>query len=235
MAWKSVADRVFVDPGPALKRFIETVQKHPVEATVAGGMLVAAKNTMKPHAVEQEKEFMRNRLGSPDGKFVYASEKVASMLEEMFVKEAANPSPSDPTSWNTAWSSGVEGLGKSVGEGIGGTGVLLLSDILRKAGRGLAQKLVYDSKRREMLRTALTTDPMLRSFEAQNPGLLLKVYASMVSVAPTLSLDKNATLTFLREAAQTHGALNYITIKQLAETEKAINEAKGTDLNRLRL
>jgi hypothetical protein len=57
---------------------------------------------------------------------------------------------------------------------------------------------------------------------------MLKVYASMVSVAPTLSLDQNAVISFLREAAQTHGALNYMTIKQLAETEKAINETQGS-------
>ncbi len=172
---------------------------------------------------------MKNRLGAPGGKFVYAEEKTAAFLEEAFVKEAVGDG-----SWNSAWASGVEGIGSGVGQSIGGAGVSLLTDILRKAGRGLSQKLVYDAKRRDMLRTVLTTDPMLSAFEKQNPGLLLKVYASMVSVAPTLSLDRNAVTTFMREAAQTHGALNYMTIKQLAETEKAINESTGRDLSRLR-
>lgn len=234
MGWKSVTDKLVTDPGPALKRFIETVQRHPVKATLTGGALVAAKDSMT-HAQEQESENMRNRLGSPEGKFVYASEKVASLLEEVFVKEATQSLAANPVTWNSAWSTGVGGLAGGIGAGVGGAGVLLLTDILRKAGRGLSQKLVHDSKRRDILRNVLMTDPMISSFEVQNPGLLLKVYASMVSVAPTLSLDRNAVTTFLREAAQTHGSINYMTIKQLAETEKAINEAKGTDLSRLHI
>lgn len=225
MAWKSVTDKVLTDPGPALKRFIETVQQHPVKATLTGGALVAAKDSMT-YAKEQESENMRNRLGSPEGKFVYASEKVASTLEEMFVKEAASSAAANPASWSSAWDTGVSGLASGVGAGVGGAGVLLLTDILRKAGRGLSQKLKHDARRRDILRTVLTTDPMLSSFEAQNPGLLLKVYASMVSVAPSLSTDRNVVTTFLREAAQTHGSINYMTIKQLAETEKAINDAR---------
>jgi hypothetical protein len=132
------------------------------------------------------------------------------------------------------WGKGVESLGSGVGAGAGAAGVMVLTDLLRKAGRGLSQKLVYDAKRKEMLRKVLSMDPIVSAFEAQNPGLMLKVYASMVSVAPTLSLDQNAVTSFLREAAQTHGSLNYMTIKQLAETEKAMNESKSVDLSRFR-
>lgn len=235
MGWKSVVDKFVTDPGPALKRFIETVQRHPVASTLGAGTLAAGATSFGPKANEQESEFMKNRLGSPDGKFVYASEKVAAQLEELFVKEAAVAAAANPSAWNSVWQTGVEGLGKGIGTGVGGAGVLILSDLLRKAGRGLSQKLVYDAKRKEMLRKILSMDPIVSAFEAQNPGLMLKVYASMVSVAPTLSLDQNAVTSFLREAAQTHGSLNYMTIKQLAETEKAINESKGTDLSRLKL
>jgi hypothetical protein len=230
MGWKSVAEKVFVDPGPALKRFIEKVQRNPVKSTLAVGTTAAAANSFGPKAMEQESEFMKNRLGSPDAKFVYASEKVAAILEDLYVKEAAGtPTASNPSAWSSAWTKGVESIGSGVGQGVGAAGVLVLTDILRKAGRGLSQKLLYDSKRKEMLRKILSLDPIVSAFEAQNPGLMLKVYASMVSVAPTLSLDQNAVTSFLREAAQTHGALNYMTIKQLAETEKAITSAKGDE------
>jgi hypothetical protein len=53
----------------------------------------------------------------------------------------------------------------------------------------------------------------------------------MVSVSPTLSMDRNVVTTFLREAAQTQGSINYMTIKQLAETEKAINEARDGSIS----
>jgi hypothetical protein len=235
MGWKSIADKIFVDPGPALKRFFEMVQRNPVASTLGVGTLAAAGTSFGPKAIEQEGEFMKNRLGSPDAKFGYASEKVAAQLEGLFVKEALNPLALNPAQWSTIWNSGLENLGKGIGVGIGGAGIILLTDILRKAGRGFSQKLMYDTKRKEMLRSILTMDPIISSFETQNPGIILKVYASMVSVAPNLSLDQNAVISFLREAAQTHGAVNYMTIKQLAETEKAINESQGTDLSRLKL
>jgi len=234
MGWKSVTDKFVTDPGPALKRFIETVQRHPVASTIGAGTLAAGATSFGPKANEQESEFMKNRLGSPDGSFVYASEKVAAQLEELFVKEAAASAAGNASTWNTVWGKGVESLGSGVGAGAGAAGVMVLTDLLRKAGRGLSQKLVYDAKRKEMLRKVLSMDPIVSAFEAQNPGLMLKVYASMVSVAPTLSLDQNAVTSFLREAAQTHGSLNYMTIKQLAETEKAMNESKGVDLSRFR-
>lgn len=227
MGWKTLADSVVKDPGPALKRLIETVQRHPVASTIGAGTLAAAGTAYGPRATELESEFMKNRLGAPDGKFVYATEKVAQKIEAMFVKEAVGGVDVNPSTWNTVWRKGLESMSSGVGAGVGGAGVLVLTDILRKAGRGLSQKLVYDNKRKDMLRTILASDPIISTFEAQNPGMCLKVYASMVSVAPTLSLDPNAVTSFLREAAQTHGAINYMTIKQLAETEKAISDAAG--------
>jgi len=41
-------------------------------------------------------------------------------------------------------------------------------------------------------------------------------------VAPTLSMDPNVVTSFLREAAQTGGSINYMTLKQLAEAENAV-------------
>jgi hypothetical protein len=203
------------------------VGKHPVASTALGGTAIAAGTSFGPEAVKAESEFMKNRLGAPGGKFVYASENVQAFLEEEFKKEARLDSSAG--AWNTAWQTGVGGLAGGVGAGIGAAGVTVLTDILRKAGRGLSQKLVYDNKRKELLRKIISVDPIVSSFESQNPGMMLKVYASMVAVAPTLSLDANAVTSFLREAAQTHGAINYLTIKQLAETEKAITSAKGDE------
>lgn len=226
--WSWLGKKLTQDPGPALKRLTDVVRKHPVGATVVGGGAIAAGNAYGPAATELESEFMRNRLGAPDAKFVYAQEKVAEQLVSLFVKEATSPA-SSPTTFNSFWSEGVKGLGKGVGVGLGAAGVLVLTDILRKAGRGLSQKLLYDHKRKDLLREILVSDPIISTFEENNPGMVLRIYASMVTVAPTLSMDRNAVTSFLREAAQTHGAVNYMTIKQLADTEKAILGTTGDE------
>jgi len=221
------------DPGPAIKKFMDTVRAHPVASTVGVGTLAAAGTAFDSKATEQESEFMKNRLGSPDAKFVYAAEKVAAFLEESVVRESSSVKLGGPN-WNTMWSKGVEGLGSGIGGGVGILGMTMLAELLRKAGQGFTQKLKSDNQRKELLRSIVETDPMISSFEAQNPGVMLRVYASMISVAPTISLDHNAVTTFLREAAQTHGSVNYMTLKQLAEAEHAVNQATGVDLSRPR-
>lgn len=226
MGW--LADTLVKDPGPALARFAKMIGKHPLASTALGGTAIAAGTSFGPEAVKAESEFMKNRLGAPGGKFVYASENVQTFLEEEFKKEAGVGAAASPGAWNTAWQAGVKDLAGGVGAGIGAAGVTVLVDILRKAGKGLSQKLVYDNQRKELLRKIIAADPIVSTFEAQNPGMALRVYASMVSVAPKLSLDPNAVTSFLREAAQTHGAINYLTIKQLAETEQAIEKSEGT-------
>ena len=221
MGW--LTNTVVKDPGPALNRLVRLIGKHPVAATSLGGATVAAGTAFGPEAIAQESEFMKNRMGAPGGKFVFAQEDVRSFLEEEFRKEAAVPIKPPMGSWNTIWQEGLKGIGSGIGGGVGVAGVMVLAEILRKAGRGLSQKLLYDTQRKELLRKIITMDPMVGSFEAQNPGVMLKIYASMVAVAPTLSMDINAVTSFLREASQTHGSINYLTIKQLAETEKAIH------------
>ena len=220
------------DPGPAIKKFIDTVRAHPVASTVGVGTLAAAGTAFGSKTTEQESEFMKNRLGSPDAKFVYAAEKVAAFLEESVVRESSSVKLGGPT-WNTMWSKGLEGMGSGIGGGVGLIGMSMLAELLRKAGQGFTQKLKYDTQRKELLRTIVESDPIISSFEAQNPGVMLRVYASMISVAPKMSLDHNVVLTFLREAAQTHGAVNYMTLKQLAEAEHSVNQATGEDVSRI--
>lgn len=220
------------DPGPAIKKVIDTVRAHPVASTLGAGALVAAGTAFGQKATEQESEFMKNRLGSPDAKFVYASEKVAAFLTENVVRESSSIKLGGPN-WNTMWSKGLEGMGSGIGGGVGLIGMSMLAELLRKAGQGFTQKLKYDTQRKELLRTIVESDPIISSFEVQNPGVMLRVYASMISVAPKLSLDHNVVTTFLREAAQTHGAVNYMTLKQLAEAEHAVNQSTGEDVSRI--
>lgn len=230
MGLSRIAKTFGKDPSPILKRLFNTVQRHPVASTVGAGTLIAAGTSFGPKATELESEFMKNRLGSPDAKYAYAVEKVAMILEDCVVQESSNVKEGG-ANWNTVWAKGLEGLGSGVGGGVGLIGMSVLATLLHKAGRGFAQKLQYDNQRKELLRVIMETDPIIRSFDEQNPGIMLRVYASMVSAAPTISLDHNAVTTFLREATQTQGAVNYMTLKQLADAENSVNQATGVDVS----
>ena len=56
-----------------------------------------------------------------------------------------------------------------------------------------------------------------------DPTLLTDAYHTMVRFAPTLATDKNAVKTFLREAVLMGTGPNVVTIKQLADAERAVN------------
>lgn len=61
-----------------------------------------------------------------------------------------------------------------------------------------------------------------------DPKQLLEAYHTMVRFAPTLSTDKNAVKTFLRESVLYGTGPNFMSLKQLADAERAV-----TDLNRI--
>ena len=52
---------------------------------------------------------------------------------------------------------------------------------------------------------------------------LMEAYHTMVTFAPSLSTDKNAVKSFLRQAVQHEGGVDYMSIKGLAEAENAIS------------
>lgn len=75
------------------------------------------------------------------------------------------------------------------------------------------QMMVFDAVLRE--------DPSLAHAD---PQLLHDSFETMRKTAPRLSTDKSAVKSFLREVASYGTGPNYITIKNLAETEKALNQ-----------
>ena len=117
---------------------------------------------------------------------------------------------------------GIQGLTSGVGQGIAEA---LIHGLGRAVG-GIGSSLLGDPKRKAVLQKALTGDQVLSDALKRNPAMgeqLLEAYQTLLKFAPTLAGDVNAVRSFLREVVLGGGHVNYATIKNLVDTEKAIN------------
>jgi hypothetical protein len=113
---------------------------------------------------------------------------------------------------------GVGGeLGGALTEGVG----KFISSIADKN-----KEMTVNSPRRKLIFDQLLhEDDLVRKMDKR---VALEAYHSMIEVAPTLSLDKNAVKSFLRMVSLApEGGVDWNTLKGLADAEASINKAKG--------
>lgn len=116
-------------------------------------------------------------------------------------------------------STGVaQGASKAVGEAVGN----LFTDIANKAVAA-AGNAMDAGARNAVLEKLRATDPVLSD---RSDAELMEAYHTMVNVAPTLSKDINAVRSFLREAVMSGAGPSYVTIRGLADAEKAVIQAR---------
>jgi hypothetical protein len=98
-----------------------------------------------------------------------------------------------------------------------------VADIAEDLARGVAKdtrrKLVDDPKRVQIFTQLVKTDDIIGSADKRS---LMEAYDSMAKFAPTLSTNISAARSFLREAAQHDGGIDYMTIKGLGQAERAV-------------
>jgi hypothetical protein len=200
--------------------------KHPLAATGIGATAASVATIKKP-GDELEEEIMKNYTGTPGGKYVYAElEKVAerkSFLEKKmsFTEKRAY----DP---HTFGGSLLGGIGQGVGKSIGQAGLEVIRALVSAAGNAMRLgQSSLNSQQKMLIKRIVEGDPMLRTYDVSNPGVLESAYTTMVRTAPHVSEDKNVVVSFLREASQTGGTVNYVTMKHLAEAERAFLEARN--------
>lgn len=107
---------------------------------------------------------------------------------------------------------------KSVGKNLGDKTVGLLSDVLSKAVQAPSM-LMGNRARAGVFQTLQQEDDVISQAD---PQTLAEAYHTMVRFAPTLATDKNAVKTFLRESVLYGTGPNFMSIKQLADAEKAV-------------
>ena len=214
-----------------IKNIVTMPAKHPVASLGLAATGASVASGLKPGA-ELEGEIMKNYTGTPGGKYVYAElETVAarkSFLEKKtaFEKDANNmPQLTGGALFGQSLTSG---LGMGLGKAVGQAGIDIIRALVTGVGNSARLGPTMLNAQQQMLVSRIVqSDPMLRVFEEENPGILAKAYTTMVHTAPRVSEDPNVVLSFLREASQTGGTINYMTMKHLAEAERAFLEARN--------
>ncbi len=204
---------------PNVSSLFRFMVKHPVATAAVGGGTLMSKE-LKTRGQKLEAEIMRNRLGTPGGKFVYSEFNEFATRKKFLNEKTAFVKCANESSI-------VDALAQGAAKG---TATQLVDGVIQGAGRAarkIKDKMVLEPKREQILADLIEEDPVVSEYETGNPGATAKAFSSMRRFAPELSTDPNVVSAYLREAAQTGGAANYMTIKQLAETEAAINKAQG--------
>lgn len=125
------------------------------------------------------------------------------------------------TSQNPFGDTIIKGVGSALGKGL----VDILGSHMGGYLGSMRNSLVDEPRRRKLLEQLFHSDPIIKDALERHPdskAMLLEAYGTMVRFAPTLSLDINATRSFLREAVLGGAGVNYATIKNLVDTEKSI-------------
>ena len=120
---------------------------------------------------------------------------------------------------------------QTFGKEMGTSGANLLRDIANKAVESVRH--MGDSSAREAIITNLKrTDSVLANADDKT---LMEAYHTMTRFAPVLSTDKNAVRSFLRQAVMSGSGPDYMSIKLLADSERAVTgggEKRGSSLRR---
>lgn len=107
---------------------------------------------------------------------------------------------------------------QSFGKEMGTSGANLLRDMANKAMEAMGH--AGDASAREAILGDLKrTDSVLANAD---DATLMEAYHSMTRFAPTLSTDKNAVRSFLRQAVMSGSGPDYMSIKLLADAERAV-------------
>lgn len=187
------------------------VQAHP-----KGALTAAALASILPGAFDQSQHRFENELMTayrdPD------SVHIAS-LDEFLEKKAAGLQDAGFMSHM------MQGTGKALGTGV-------VTALLGSLGHHLSntKNVMFDEpKRKALLDQLFRTDPVIKDALARHPDsktMLMEAYGTMAKFAPTLSMDINAARSFLREAVLGGSGVNYASIKNLVDTERAIADSK---------
>ena len=194
--------------------------RHPV-ATVGGVGTAMALSEAADKAKETEAKIMAEQLGTPEAKYSELNEFLSQKkyLEEKlaFYKKAERE--------DLFTNSMIGGFGSGIGAETARAGMGAIGKLISGTSHKLHERLFMDARRRQILDKIVANDFIIATFERENPGMAEATYSTMIKVAPTLSMDPNIVTSFLRNAAQSGGPLDYHSVKLLADAELSARKA----------
>ena len=129
--------------------------------------------------------------------------------------------PKEPSMMERVQEKALGALGSSVAT----AGIDLLKDLASKAMSAVGN--IGNAGAREAILKALKKEDIVLA--GADDKELMEAYHTMVRFAPTLSTDKNAVRSFLRNAVVTGNGLDFVSIKLLADSERAVTGGNKKD------
>jgi len=122
--------------------------------------------------------------------------------------------PKPPSPYQQMKGRAIETMGNSIGD----AGASLLKDLASKAFSSMG-RMGDNAARAAIVKVLKQEDSVLAGADDK---ALMEAYHTMVRFAPTLSTDKNAVRSFLRQATMSGAGPDYMSIKLLADSERAV-------------
>jgi hypothetical protein len=208
------------------KALLQFPGKHPV-ATLGIGGTAASAATIPGPGDKLEEEIMKNYTGTPGGKYVYAELETVAKRKEYLEKKAA-PLYKEAGQGGGFGQELISGLGQGFGKAIGQAGIDVVRALVSAAGNAMRTGTSgLNAQQKMLVKRIVNSDPMLKTYDMMHEGVLENAYTTMVRTAPHVAEDANVVTSFLREASQTGGTISYVTMKHLAEAERAFIEARS--------
>lgn len=87
----------------------------------------------------------------------------------------------------------------------------------------MKNKIQNDTRRKALIEDLYQNDPIIKNADREE---VIQYYATIFSIAPSVSLDKNVVRELLQNFIK-FGRVDIQTIKTLAETERSISQSKS--------
>jgi hypothetical protein len=214
------------DKAPALIRLVDFLgekipsflYKHPALTAATIGVGLGAANSRGPAHV-LEGSLMSEQLGVPGSKYGSDELSMFAARKDYISTKLAFEKVAD-WDWSGGFSSGV---GKETAR----TGIGAIRQAIGAIADAIKERSYNAPARRNLLQDIITNDPIVSTFEQENPGSAAQAFESMQRFAPELSTDRHVVTAFLRNAAMSGGPLDHNMIKGIADAEASIHKARN--------
>lgn len=194
------------------------VVKHPALTAAGVGIGLGAKNLRGPTHV-LEGSLMAERLGVPGSKYGCAELDAFIARKDCVSTKLAFEKVADYDFGGGI----VSGIGKETGR----TGVNVIRQAIGALSDAIKEKFYSAPQRQSIFKEVVHNDPVVSTFEREQPGMAAAAYSTMQRFAPELSTDRHVVTAFLRNAAMSGGTLDHIMIKGIADAEASVQNARN--------
>jgi hypothetical protein len=197
--------------------------KHPSLTAAGVGIGIGAHNQRGPESV-LEGSLMSEQLGTPGSKYGNEELVTFSARKDFVSTKLAFEKVSEGVDWGGAMGGGFAG---GVGSETARTGIGAIRQAIGAVADAIKEKMYNAPARDSLFKEIVKSDPIISTYEQEQPGSAAQAYATMRRFAPELSTDKHIVTAFLRNAAMSGGPLDHNMIKGIAEAETAVHKAKN--------